>query len=105
MSSPFVNRCKEYVERATKGPWSSSFFSVQSKEAHICNTYDGEYIENNNQEDPVFIARSRTDFPEALRRLELAERALEQANCRCNFNYFPRDLCYRCKALDELENP
>lgn len=42
---------------------------------------------------------------EALRRLKVAEEALETLDCHCKENGFGLHTCFRCHTLNELRSP
>lgn len=79
---------KRRVDGATAGPWFNSAYHVAMKpdidggyppnDASICETCDGEYIENYNKGDAEFIAHSRSDMPKLIAEVERMRTAITQ---------------------------
>lgn len=82
---------KERLNKATPGPWFDVEYSVSTdpevsggyhkrNDEVICNTDDGEYVNNPNfRNDTAFIANSRADIEYLLQRLERYETLIKQA--------------------------
>jgi hypothetical protein len=85
-----IEEIEERLNKATPGPWFHDDYSVAIEEGvsggchknnHkvICNTYDGEYVQNpNHRNDAEYIANSIIDIPFLLSRLQIAEDGLNE---------------------------
>ncbi|MBS4195388.1 hypothetical protein [Lederbergia citri] len=80
LSKEEIETIRKRAEAATEGPWFHTNYHVATKpevhggyppnSASICETCDGEYIENYNKADAEFIAHARTDIPKLLAEIE-----------------------------------
>lgn len=83
MTNSFIERCQEYMQKTTGEPWefSSSLdkrrYSVSKNGIIIAQSGPDDLRHRGNFENFQAIVHSHTDFPEALRRLGLAEKALQ----------------------------
>ena len=83
----FINRVREYTEKATKGPWTYDIETLTvcndvplpiSRHRHKCIS-DGK-IEL--KQDAEFIAFSRTDLPQALDIIEQQAKEIEELKAK-----------------------
>lgn len=75
-----LDEIRKRADKATPGPWYYTKWHVATEPditggyppnpASICETADGEYIENYNQADAEFIANARQDVPALLAEVE-----------------------------------
>jgi hypothetical protein len=82
---------RKRAEAATPGPWLNTRWHVATEpdttggyppsQESICETFDGEYIENpNGLKDAEFIAHDRQDVPNLLAEIERLSKTLDYIN-------------------------
>ena len=88
MTDEELQAIKERAKKATPGPWFNNKWHVATSgdvtggypadNKSICETNDGEYIENGNGvNDAAFIAKAREDVPALVAELEWYKKAQE----------------------------
>lgn len=94
MNKEQLDAIKERVEKATPGEWIGDYGGVETTHKDfqkvsggvygehntICNTFDGEYIENSNAiHDSRFIAHARQDVPALIAEVERLQQFEQKA--------------------------
>jgi len=105
MTEEQLEAIRKRAEKATEGPWFHTGYHVATKpgisggyppnSASICETFDGEYIENNNGiNDASFIAHAREDIPKLLAEIDRLRNgiaiAINETSCDDTWDYLNR---------------